>query len=1150
MVSAFQRTIVFIVWLVPQIWIMSSQTVHAAEMSSGPPHMLEAGFRSPPQSARPLVWWHWINGNITKEGIRADLEDMRRVGIGGVQLFDVDTKLPPGPVRYGTDAWFDHVRYAIQTAEELGLEVTLHNCPGWSTSGGPWVRVEDSMKRLVWSELNVTGPKHLQQKLPQPARELNFYRDVAVIAIPDDAEPDGLVPSVTSSVAGMPLELLVDGDSETAIALTKEIRDPTFTFTYEQPAERSLLEIIYPHSEKGVNVRVDARLEASDDGTAFRKVRDFSHGGNLFRGGDIALTVPFAVTTARVFRVILKGAPSPPNPGEFRFSNTARIENFPAKAVASSLGKVLPSPNGTPEARTAIPLEQILDLSANFSKGGTLDWQVPAGRWTILRFGYTVTGMVNHPAQTEGIGPEVDKMDARAVGEHFDHSLARMLREAGPAVGKTVTGVLIDSWEARQQSWTAEFPAAFQARRGYDLRSFLPVIAGRVAKSSAESEAFLRDYRRTVGDLIAENHFGVMRKAANERGLRLYSEAYGGRTFDEFQCGAVSDVNVGEFWLGRSSERIKITASIAHTSGNRLVAAESYTSIAQDAGWSKTPRDLKVFGDQAFANGLNLTILHEYAHQPRSDMRPGFTLGSAGSNFGRLNTWWPLAGSWVEYLSRCQFMLQQGDFVADFLLLRNTDLGSFVDDRYAPLPPGFDYDQIIAEQFLKTTAVDGAVSLRGGGRYRAVVLPNVWTADLPLLRHLEELLRGGVPIIGPRPVAPSGRRDLLDGGREWAAAVDRLWGKYADGPLVKPANELDSVIQAISLQPDFKYVATDRDSTVKWLHRSTSEAEIYFLCTAADHPVTFTADFRVFGKRPETYDPLTGQIERIPIYSVDGDRTRIPLSLDAADSMFVVFRRPGRQADITACQTVDGAPVYFGRELRGDDAGNLWSIGADRLQLTFQGGSKTTTVNLNGFAPIEIKTPWQVTFRPPLGEPFKREYERLRSWSEDSAPAVRYFSGVATYRTEVSCPEFVSAGNLRSELNLGDVHDLAEVRVNGSLAGGVWAPSYRLEVTRWLKSGPNQLEVTVANRWTNRLLGENQLPADAEYQTKFKNNPVSHGLLTRFPDWYLDPAKAAERKRSTFMTFSPYFRPGTPLLPAGMIGPVTIQFRSVVEPSE
>ena len=1054
--------------------------LHAAEV---PQDALEVGFRNPPHTARPQTWWHWMNGSISKEGIRADLEDMQRVGLGGVHLFDVDTKLPPGPVRYGTDAWFDHVRYAIQAAGELGLDVVLQNCPGWSTTGGPWVKVEDSMKRLVWSERDVAGGQRFTGKLPQPAAELDFYRDIAVIAVPADPAPDGARPQASSTLAGLELAPLVDGDPSTAINLPKNAKNVSLTFTYPQPVERRLLRIAYPFSGKGVSVHLDARLEVSEDGVKFRKLRDFSQGGSLFRGGDISVAVPFTPTRGRAFRIVFKGAPAPLNMSEVEFSSAYRIENFLSKSASSSLGKTTPPTNAPLNDPDALAPDRVLDLTQRLAKDGTLTWDAPPGRWTLLRFGYTATGTLNHPSQAEGTGLEVDKMDAAAVRSHFEHALGRILSDAGPAVGKTVTGVLIDSWEARQQNWTADFPAAFLARRGYDLLLFLPAVSGRVVKSLADSEAFLRDFRRTAGDLIAENHHSVIRKLANERGLKLYTEAYGGRTFDEFQCGAASDVNMGEFWYGRSSGRIKITASLAHTTGKRIVAAESYTSVAQDAGWSKAPFDFKPFGDQAFVRGLNMTVLHEYAHQPRSDLRPGFALGSAGSNFGRLNTWWPLARPWLDYLARCQFLLQQGEFAADFLELRSTDLGSFVDDAYADLPEGYDYDQIAPEQLLQAQTDRGAVRLATGVRYWIIVLPKVWVADLRLLQHLGKLARAGVPIVGPPPAAPAGRGDLSRMA-EWNAAVAAL----------RLGADMESAIKKAGLEPDFRHSG----GSVDYLHRTAGDTDIYFLCTPDKKAVAFTADFRVAGKRPELWDPATGEIAPLPDAPCEGNRTRVKLTLDAAGSCFVVFRPPGAVAD-----------------------GKRWTL----------------LPEVGAFA-----GPWQVTFQPPGGAPFMREFAALHSWPDDADEAVRAFSGTAVYCKTIEVPATALGNGRRCELDLGAVCDVAEVRVNGQSAGGLWKPPYRLDITAQLKPGSNRVEVTVANRWTNRLMADNKLPPDAEYQTKFNSNPRSFGLLEKFPDWYNDPAKIRARQRTTFESYNPYFKPNAKPEPSGLIGPVSVRF--------
>ncbi len=1097
---------------------------------------LEAGFRNPPLRTRPQTWWHWENGNITKEGIKADLEDMKRVGLAGAHLFDVDTKFPAGPVRYGSDAWFDHVNYAIKTAESLDLTLVLHNCPGWSTTGGPWVGLEDSMKKLVWSETEVTGAQKLNLKLDQPQSNLDFYRDIAVLAVPADPADDDVVPQVTGSIQDLDLSNLTDGDRSTAINLPEKTSNPVFTFAYPQPVTKRLLQIQYPFSEKGVSIFWNAGIEVSVDGVNFKKLRTFTCGGMLFRGGDVTITVPFESTTATVFRLSLTGGQVKPlNISEMKLSNAYRMENYQGKSGNSSIGRLTPYFGSPVNDPAAIPGGQVIDLTSGLSADGMLTANLPAGKWTVLRFGYTTTGMLNHPSQAEGTGFEIDKMDAKVAVNHFQHSLGRILKEAGDSAGKTVTGILIDSWEAKQQNWTKNFPAEFSTRRGYSMMPFLPALTGRVVGSLADSEAFLRDFRLTINELIAENNFRPMREQAAQHGLKLYLEAYGGRAFDEFLGGAEADVNLGEFWYGEGTGRIKITSSLAHTTGKKYVAAESYTTTVKDACWTKAPFDFKPYGDAAFSQGLNLTLLHTYAHQPRNDMKPGFTLGSAGSNFGRLNTWWPLARSWIDYMARCQYLLQQGGFVADFLLFRNTDMGSFVDDRYPALPDGTDYDQIIAKHLLAATAENGKIRLPSGAQYRLLVLPNDWVADTATLKHLKKLAETGAVIVGDKPSAPAGRADLGD---EWNRLVADLWKNSETSP-VKPESSFSKLLAQLHIEPDF-VCTTDPQAPVNYIHRRTATEDIYFLCTTSAVPVAIDGDFRVAGKQPELWDPASGRVSVCPVFDTSGTRTKVRLSLDAVGSAFVVFRRPLPAQWFTACMLPDGKAAALGRELDADAQGALWSKVSGTFHLTANtgGGQNVAVEKVPAVLPVESE--WAVTFNPAIGEAFTRQMTNLQSLAKSTENALKYFSGSAVYKTEFSVPAETLRKEIRCILNLGDVYDVAEVRVNGMAAGMLWKPPFMLDMTALLQPGINQLEVTVANKWVNRLMAETKLPSDAQYQTKSKSNPSGVGLIESFPAWYNDPS--APRTRSVFMTYCPYYSSKAELPDSGLAGPVQIRF--------
>lgn len=930
---------------------------------------LDAGFAAPPPIARPLVWWHWINGNVTGRGIEADLADMKRVGIAGVQMFDASIYLPPGPVRYGTDAWHEHVQHAIATADRLGLEFHLMNTPGWSASGGPWVTPERSMKKLVWSETAADGGAALALDVPAPkiealkfrtppARKMdNFFRDVAVLAVP--AESTRRTP---------------DWESKTKL------------------------------KEKTLNA---APLDA--DGT------------------------------------------------------------------------------------DCIPRARVIDLTAAFDAAtGTLRATLPAGRWTILRFGFTSTSSTNHPAVPEGHGLEIDKMDAGAVSFYFDQALGRILREAGPRVGRTLKGLLFDSFEGGPQNWTDTFPAQFRALKGYDFIPLLPVLTGRVIESPSFTEAALRDFRGAVEELIAKNYFGTMQRRAREQGLVLYAEAQGG-PLNPVSANEFVDVPMNEFWMPDTAPRlprIKLVASAANVLGRRLVGAEAFTAKPEDGRWLATPATLKDPGDYAWTAGVNRFSLHHYTHQPADD-GPGFGLGRYGTHFGRLNTWWPLAGAWIDYLARGQFLLQQGRTVADIAYLHTEDHGYAFPAGMVTTPAGYDFDIVYPHHLGAMTWRDGTLTLPTGPTYRVLMLPENWAADLPTLRRLRDFARAGAPIFGNAPLAPAGVRDY-EARREFTTLVRELW--EAPRPLIRRA-AAPAALGEIGLPPDVGPPAPPAGGEIRFIHRRTPEAEIYFVLNHSDRDVAGDFTFRVTGRQPELWNAITGACTDAPAFRPVATGTSVPLHLEPRGSIFVVFRRAA--------------------------AGP-------------RAGPPKTVVT----ATLPISGPWRLAFHDGRGAPPEATFANLASWTDHENPGIRFYSGTATYRTTFA----VAAATARTgaTLDLGAVADLAEVRLNGAVVGTLWQPPFRAEITRHLRAGENLLEVRVANRWINRVIGDESLPTDLAYQPE-GTNKFTDGRLKQLPVWLYDRTRLSERKRHSFTTWK-HYEADSPLIPSGLLGPVRIEW--------
>lgn len=960
---------------------------------------LEAGFANPSGDAKPLVWWHWINGNVTKEGIRADLEDMKRVGIGGAQILDCAIYLPKGPVRYGTDSWHEHIQYALKTAAELGLEISVANSAGWSGSGGPWIKPEQGMKVVVWSETETRGGK-ISLDVPKPKTKLANYWDLAVLAVPKTSE---------------------------------------------------------------------------------------------------------------------------------------RLQKLPQKIFSQPLPTVRPPLSDTP----GIPLSQVLNLSEKMDEQGRLSATLPEGEWVVLRFGYTPTGSTVHPAQPEGYGFEANKLDVDTVTYQFEQSLGRIIREAGPLAGTTLKGVLYDSFEAGMQNWTEKFPADFTALKGYDFIPWLPLLTGRILGSQNQAEAVLWDFRDALDHLFTENYFGTIRRLAAARGLQVYSESQGG-PLNPVTNNRHVDVPMNEFWMqgveGRAKS-IKLTVSAAAFYGRPIVGAESFTAKPEDGKFQAIPSTLKKPGDYAFSLGVNRFIFHHYTHQPVTAAAPGFSLGRYGTHFGRLNTWWPYADAWISYLSRSQFLLQQGRIVADIGILVDEDMGYRMPGREDQLPPGYDFLAFIPSQLAEMSVRDGRVVHPQGPSFALLQFPEVWPARVETLRELKRLVFSGAIILGRPPIAPAGLADLKDK-PEFDALIAELWGdldgkarksrKFGAGSVNRGFSP-EAVLERHMLPPDVSW--GDASADFKFIHRTAPEGEVYFVFNNSEKSTLGEIKFRQSGRRPEIWDATTGIRADAPIYSATKDSVTVSIQFEPWGSVFVIFRKALPERWVSAAP---GANL----ELKN---GTMLFGGAAQTVAYSDGTTRTFTAPILS-APTAIAGPWAVDFTEGRGAPASATFAQLSSWSDSADVGIKHYSGTALYRTRFQS-ESAKEGR-RAILDLGQVADIARVFINGQSVGVLWRPPFRVDVTRLLRDGENTLEVSIANRWINRLIGDEAIPVDYAYQPEGVSK-FTDGHLLSLPDWLYDPAKLSTRKRHSFFVWK-HYDANSPLVPSGLLGPVRIEWQATI----
>ena len=942
--------------------------------AAAPADQLSTSFRNPPEAARPWVYWYFMDGNMTREGMTADLEAMKKAGLGGGIFLEVKLNIPRGPVNFMSQPWQELVKHAASEAERLGLQLTLGSGPGWAGTGGPWVKSEESMQVLVASETPVNGPLHYEAVLPQPkprkpffgmgtlTPELKqqwqeFYRDVAVLAYPTPAGKY-LIPDVD---------------------------------------EKALFHRAPYSSSPGVKARL----------------------------------VPDAT--------------------------------------------VLP-----PEQ--CIPPGQVIELTSKLSADGRLTWDVPAGNWTIVRLGRTVTGQTTRPAPQPGLGFESDKFSKAALDAHFANFTERLLKTTGEPKGngKGIVGLHFDSWEMSSQNWSGNFRAEFKQRRGYDPLPYLPTMYGHPVGSVEIAERFLWDLRRTAQELVLENHVAHLRDLGRKHKLTFSSETYDMNPAGDLFLGGAADVPMGEFWsrgYGFAAEFSCFEAvSIGHTTGRKIIGGESFTST--DDKWRQYPWAMKQQGDWALGNGINRFVIHRYQHQPTLDDAPGMTFGRHGVHWERTETWWSMVDGYHLYLSRAQQILRQGLPVADILYLEVEDSPAvFTPPKSATLDGlpdrrGYNFDGCAPDTLIaRAEAKAGRIVFPDGMSYSLLVLPRTAAMTPALLRKIEQLAAAGVPVLGRPPERAPGLRDFPQSDNEVQILARKVWqlkNVVKDSPTDLSAKEIypdyDTAARILAqrgVEPDFT-----ANADLRYVHRHEKDCDFYFVGNRTNTNISADCTFRVSGIRPELWDAVTGEQRPLPEFREVNGRTIVPLQFAPAQSFFIIFRK----------------------------------------------GARATGVNFPELKPVaNLSNSWLVSFDPKWGGPSEPvKFDTLEDWTKRPEDGIRYYSGTASYAKNFDAPAAAMAAK-QTVLNLGALNCLARVELNGRDLGVVWCAPWQVSVPAGLlKPSGNELRIRVANLWPNRLIKDAGLPAN---------------------------------ERLTKTTWNPY-KPGNPLLPSGLLGPVTLMTTS------
>ena len=931
---------------------------------------LEEGWNNPPTNARLRAYWWWLNGNVTSNAITRDLEQMKAKGFGGALICDADgasqegnDKVPHGPTFFSSE-WRALFKHTLNEADRLGLEMSLNIQSGWNL-GGPMVTAEDAPKKLVWTELRVTGGTNLVTQLAQPGARDNYYRDLFVVAYRINPNP------------------------------------PPAHKPIQNQAQKALLKPL----------------------------------------------VPFSAPVS-----------------------TPLFLEFPA----------------TPGEQDTLAAD-VMDISANLAVDGKLRWEVPAGEWQIIRFGCTLNDACHVSTCSEGWnGYALDPFDAHAFKKYWDAVVEPLIADAGPLAGKALKYLHTDSWEVEVANWTPSLREEFQKRRGYDLLNWLPVVAGRIVNSRDESDRFLNDFRKTMGDLAIDNHYKLFKEGAHKHGLLIHPESGGPHAvpIDAQRCLGFNDAPMSEFWAWSWTHRIgdenrffvKQPASAAHTYGRKLVLAEGFTTIGPH--WQETLWDnLKPAFDQALCEGLNLLVWHAFVCSPAETGIPGQQY-FAGTHLNPKVTWWEKSAPFFSYLNRCQSMLQQGLPVADVAYYYGDHVPNFAQLKKsdpAKILPGYDYDVITEEAILTRASVrDGRIVLPDGMSYRVLVLPDRAAISLPVLKKLKELVAAGATIIGTKPARTETLENFPAGDAEVARLADELWtGKFGNGRVIADKNARE-VLLGDGVKSDFEFEGStwprpnwdenpQSDKTalgipvqLDFIHRRNDGAEIYFVANRTNCAASAICAFRVTGKAPELWNAVTGEHKFAAAYKEMGGRTIIPLDFVPCGSWFVVFREPAAEHPPTATS------------------------------------SRPRRVPLE-----EISGPWTVRFDTNWGGPESAVFAELVSWPSRSEPGIKFYSGTAVYENTFELPHQTPDSRPQTLfLDLGNVRELAEVKVNGKSCGIVWSPPFRVDVTDAVKPGENQLAIEVVNFWPNRVIGDASLPPDQRRtRTNIRKLTKNTGLM-------------------------------------------------------
>ena len=1074
-----------------------------------PAQQLERLWQTPPEESRPWVYWYWMQGAVSKEGITADLEAMKEAEIDGAYLMTIKG-VPEKPfitpeVEQLSPLWWEMVAYAFKEADRLQLKLGFHVCDGFAVAGGPWITPELSMQKVVWSQLkNIQGGKKLDVSLPQPENYKGYYEDIAVYAYPtlpgegiEDARP-----IVTTNQPGQNVQFLADVNSKETFRCGDSCR---IQFEYKEPFTCRSLQI-QPSGRDFQSQRLT--IEASDDGVHFTRITQLEPPRQGWQNDDFPMTHAIPPVTARYFRFLYNLQGTEPGSEDMdaakwkqslkiksiRLSSEARIHQYEGKN--GSVWRV--SPRTTVEQISdslCIDKNRMIDISNYMDKSGALHWDAPAGNWTILRMGHASTGYTNATGG-KGAGLECDKFNPEAIRLQFDSWFGKAWELAKKEQVSDVLKIFhIDSWECGSQNWSPVFREEFRKRRGYDIYDYLPVMAGIPVESAGFSEKVLYDVRNTIEELLTEVFYKTMQQEAHEKGCLFSAESVAPvTTSDGIAHYRYTDIPMGEFWLQSPTHDkpndIQDAVSGAHLYGKNIVQAEAFTQLR--ATFTEYPEMLKILQDRNYALGINRLIYHVYVQNPWLDRKPGMTLDGIGLYFQRDQTWWKQAKAWIDYAQRCQALLQFGHPVVDLAVFTGDELPrrSILPDRLVPFLPGIFGKEKVEKERIRLANVGTPTSqMPAGVTYSSNTFA---TGDWinPLRGYAYDSMNpdalAQAQVVDGQIVLPSGMKykALLVPGKHPMQPNPEAMTDTTQAHLQRLAEQGARFIAVPYTKETFDGIERDfiveelngkYAGQIAYTHRQREDTDIYFVSNQLEQMRNLLVSLRTAGKIPELWNPVDGTIRQAGKWEIKDGRTVLPLYLDAGESVFIVLKQSTASL----------------RELRGTTQPKQSKIDC----------SAPLAMTKHYRKIVSLDSAWVVQFDPEARGPEQAvAFNKLTEWNLNPDERIRYYSGTAVYSKTFRWNE---TNKNKIFLELENVYNIASVKLNGVDCGTIWTKPYRLDISKALKQGINTIEIAVSNTWANRIMGDEIFNAgkeedkriwtNARYRTTDKQ-PVPSGL--------------------------------------------------------